>query len=78
MPYSEPIKAGDTMDTLRKVTRLAHLIIELKTEYEKKPRTETLEQIIQRSAELHDLCRQLIPALPEEEKEPPALPQAQG
>jgi hypothetical protein len=79
MPYSEPIKPGDTMDTLRKVARLAHLIIDLKVEYEKKPRPVTLEQIVQRSAELHELCTELVPpALSEASPEAKNEPQAQG
>lgn len=78
MPFMEPIKIGTTLDTIRKMTRLAQLIIELRTEYERRPRAETLLQLKQRSAELFEFSQQLeIPEKVETPKEdsPPSLPQ---
>ncbi len=68
MPYSEPVKPGDTMDTVRKIGRLAQLVLELKTEYERRPRHDTLNQIKSRAAELFSLAEEL-------DYEPPASDQ---
>jgi hypothetical protein len=59
MPYSEPVKADSPLVKVRQIARLAHLLLDLKAEYETRQRLDTLNQIRQRSAELNALAQEL-------------------
>ncbi len=59
MPFTEPIKTDAPMDIVRRIARLATLLLELRTEYERRPRPDLLVQMQERAAELHDLANQL-------------------
>ncbi len=59
MPFTEPVKSTDPIETIRKVARLATLLLDLRTEYERRARPDLLAQIKQRAAELYELSRSL-------------------
>ena len=59
MPFTEPIKSDDPIETVRMIARLANLMLDLRTEYERRPRPQLLQQIRERAAELHDLANTL-------------------
>ncbi len=69
MPFTDPIRPDDTTDVVRKIGRLATLLLELRTEYERRARNDLLLQIRERAAELNDLAA-LLPV----EKEPGGFP----
>jgi len=74
MPYSEPVKPGDTVETVRRIARIAQLILDLRAEYERRPKADTLIQIKERAAELQAMAADievLIPA-PDVSKNSPA------
>ncbi len=64
MPYSEPIKQGEPADKVRKIARLAQLILDLRSEYERRPKNDTLVQIKERAAELHAMAGELEVEMP--------------
>lgn len=70
MPFTKPIKSDDPIETVRMVARLANLLLELRNEYERRQRPELLQQIKERSNELHELAMQL-PGLSEVVTPPP-------
>ncbi|HUS16036.1 MAG TPA: hypothetical protein VM536_13635 [Chloroflexia bacterium] len=55
VPFSDPFRAQDHIDEVRKVGRLAQVLLDLRAEYEHKPRPALLEQIVQRIDELATL-----------------------
>lgn len=63
VPFSEPIRPQDHIDDVRKVGRLAQVLLDLRAEYEHKPRRALLEQIVQRLDELAALRAELDKAL---------------
>jgi hypothetical protein len=72
MPFTEPIKYDDPVETVKKIARLATLLLQLRTEYEQRSRPDTLIQIRERAAELYELSIQL--PLPPEKEIAPASP----
>lgn len=56
MPFTEPIKAESPLDTVRKIARLANLILELRNDYERRPNQDVLNQIKARSNEIQELA----------------------
>ncbi len=74
-PYSLPTREDDPVHLVRMIGRLAQMVIELRDEYVREPRADTLEQIERRLDELSNLRDQLREKLhpPEaEEVEPTA------
>lgn len=59
MPYSLPSREVDPIHTVRAIARYAQMIIELRDEYVREPRPDTLEQIERRLDELAGLREQL-------------------
>ncbi len=58
-PYSRPTREDDPVHTVRAIARYAQMIIELRDEYIREPRSDTLEQIERRLDELANLRDQL-------------------
>jgi len=69
VPFTEPFRAHDQIEQVRKIGRLAQVLLEMRTEYEQKPRREILDQILARIAELEGLAADIRIAL---ESAPPA------
>ncbi len=59
MPFTDPIRTDDPIETVRMIARLANLLLDLRTEYERRPRPNLLVQIKERAAELHELSHHL-------------------
>lgn len=71
MPFTDPVKADSPLDTVRKIARLANLLLELRNDYERRPNQDILQQIRARAAELNELAN----SLPEGAAPPPPPPQ---
>ncbi len=72
-PYSLPTREDDPVHLVRTIGRLAQMIIELRDEYVRDPRTDTLDQIERRLGELSELHEQLkerLHPIEEDEVEP--------
>jgi hypothetical protein len=52
MPFTEPYKPQDQIELVRKVGRLAHIILDIRTEYERRPRADLLAQLLNRIGEM--------------------------
>lgn len=63
MPFTDPFRPQDQIDQVRKVGRLAQLLLEMRSEYERKPRRALLDQIIARIDELSTLRAEMGKAL---------------
>lgn len=63
MPFTDPFRPQDQIDQVRKVGRLAQLLLEMRSEYERKPRRVLLDQIIARIDELAALRAEMGKAL---------------
>lgn len=59
MPFTEPIRGDDPTETVRMIARLASLLLELRTEYERRPRPHLLLQIKERVVEMQGLVNLL-------------------
>lgn len=57
--YSLPTREDDPVHTVRTIGRLAQMILELRDEYVRAPRPDTLDQIERRLDELATLHQQL-------------------
>lgn len=77
MPFTEPKRTDDNTDKVRRIARLATLLLELRTEYERRPRNDLLVQIKERAAELNELADSL-PVEVTIHSQPPALPNTLG
>ncbi len=55
--YAHPVREDDPYHTVRTIGRLCQMILELRDEYERRPRPDLLDQIEQR---LNDLANQHI------------------
>lgn len=55
--YAHPVREDDPYHTVRTIGRLCQMILELRDEYERRPRPDLLDQIEQR---LNDLANQRI------------------
>jgi len=63
VPFTDPFRPQDQIDQVRKVGRLAQLLLEMRSEYERKPRRALLDQIIARIDELSALRAEMGKAL---------------
>lgn len=52
--FSPPTREDDPIHVVRTIGRLAQMLIELRDEYERRPRPDTLAQIDQRLGDLAD------------------------
>lgn len=57
--YSVPTRESDPVHTVRTVGRMAQMVIELRDEYVRDPRPDTLDQIIRRLDEINRLSDEL-------------------
>ncbi len=62
--YSTPSREDDPIHTVRAISRMAQIIIELRDEYVQRPRPDILEQIDQRLTDLIALRDQLHARMP--------------
>ena len=60
MPFTEPYKPQDQIDQVRKVGRLAQIILDIRTEYEHRPRPDLLAQILARVAEMEAVRAEIV------------------
>ena len=81
MPFTDPYKPQDQIEQVRKVGRLAQIILDMRAEYERRPRPETLGQIVARIAEMDDVRAEIVahmPAAVAPERSGPAAPETDG
>jgi hypothetical protein len=57
--YSVPTRESDPIHTVRTIGRLAQMVLELRDEYVRDPRPDTLEQILRRLDEINRLSDEL-------------------
>lgn len=57
--YSVPTREGDPVHTVRTIGRLAQMVLELRDEYVRDPRPDTLDQILRRLDEINRLSDEL-------------------
>ncbi len=57
--YSVPTREGDPVHTVRTIGRLAQMVLELRDEYVRDPRSDTLDQILRRLDEINRLSGEL-------------------
>lgn len=55
MPFTEPVKPTDPLETVRRIARLAQMLLDMRTEYERRQRPDLLVQIQERAKELYDM-----------------------
>ena len=60
MPFTDPYKPQDQIEQVRKVGRLAQIILDMRAEYERRPRLETLAQIVARIAEMETVRAEIL------------------
>ena len=60
MPFTDPYKPQDQIEHVRTVGRLAQIILDMRTEYERRPRPETLAQIVARIAEMETVRAEIV------------------
>ena len=80
MPFTDPYKPQDQIEQVRKVGRLAQIILDMRAEYERRPRPETLAQIVGRIAEMETVRAEIVAhmAAPVLASEQPAAPDEDG
>jgi len=59
MPYATPTREGDIIHTIRIVGRLAQMLLDLRDEYERRPRPDLVDEIERRLGELAALRDEL-------------------
>lgn len=57
--YSVPTRESDPVHTVRTIGRLAQMVLELRDEYVRDPRPDTLDQILRRLDEINRLSGEL-------------------
>jgi hypothetical protein len=60
VPFTDPYKPQDQIEQVRKVGRLAQIILDMRAEYERRPRMETLAQIVARIAEMETVRAEIL------------------
>jgi hypothetical protein len=73
--YSAPTREDDPIHVVRTIGRIAQMLLELRDEYERRPRPDTLAQIDQR---LNDLAEQRARLQSKRGQTEPAAPPAGG
>ncbi|HEX5501306.1 MAG TPA: hypothetical protein VFW96_01705 [Thermomicrobiales bacterium] len=73
--YSAPTREDDPIHVVRTIGRIAQMLLELRDEYERRPRPDTLAQIDQR---LNDLAEQRARLQSKRGLAEPATPPAGG
>jgi hypothetical protein len=59
MPFTEPVKPNEPLEIVRRIARLAQMLLDMRTEYERRQRPDLLVQIQERAKELYDLSQTL-------------------
>lgn len=73
MPFTEPVKPSDPLETVRRIARIAQMLLDMRSEYERRPRPVLLTQIQERAKELYELSEALDKPYPDAPpEEPPA------
>jgi uncharacterized protein HemY len=57
--YSLPTRETDPVHTVRTIGRLAQMVLELRDEYVRDPRADTLDQILRRLEEINRIAESL-------------------
>jgi hypothetical protein len=57
--YSVPTRESDPVHTVRTIGRMAQMLLELRDDYVRDPRPDTLDQIIRRLDEINELTDEL-------------------
>jgi hypothetical protein len=57
--YSVPTRESDPVHTVRTIGRLAQMVLELRDDYVRDPRPDTLDQILRRLDEINRLSAEL-------------------
>ncbi len=66
MPFTEPVKPNEPLEIVRRIARVAQMLLDMRTEYERRQRPDLLIQIQERAKELYDLSQLLDkPAAPD-------------
>lgn len=66
--YSIPTRESDPVHTVRTIGRLAQMLLELRDEYVRDPRPDTLDQILRRLDEINRLSDELKSRVSEAEE----------
>lgn len=66
--YSIPTRESDPVHTVRTIGRLAQMLLELRDEYVRDPRPDTLDQILRRLDEINRLSDELKSRVQAEEE----------
>jgi hypothetical protein len=67
MPFTEPVKPNDTTEMVRRIARIAQMLLDMRLEYERRPRPAMLQQIQERAKELYELSLTLDKPAPLDE-----------
>jgi hypothetical protein len=59
MPFTDPIKPGDTLETVRRIARIAQMLLDMRNEYERRPTQTLLTHMQERAKELYDMSQTL-------------------
>jgi hypothetical protein len=78
MPYATPTREGDVIHTIRIVGRLAQMLLDLRDEYERRPRPDLVDEIEQRIGELAALRDELHPRHADGEPAPTPTPASEA
>ena len=68
--YSVPTRESDPVHTVRTIGRLAQMLLELRDDYVRDPRTDTLDQILRRLDEINHLSEELRDKVEAQNAEP--------
>jgi hypothetical protein len=60
VPFTDPYKPQDQIEQVRKLGRLAQIVLDMRVEYERRPRPETLAQIVGRIAEMETVRAEIV------------------
>jgi len=60
LPFTEPYKPQDQIELVRKVGRLAQIILDIRTEYERRPRPDLLTQLLSRITEMESVRAEIV------------------
>jgi hypothetical protein len=59
MAFTEPIKPNEPLEMVRRIARLAQMLLDMRAEYERRQRPALLLQIQERAKELYELSQSL-------------------
>ncbi|MEI6046504.1 MAG: hypothetical protein WCS37_19305 [Chloroflexota bacterium] len=59
MPFTEPVKPNEPLEMVRRIARIAQMLLDMRSEYERRQRPDLLLQIQVRAKELYELSQTL-------------------